>query len=410
METTRRMPPAPPTDRLFLRAARHAGVVAMLGLMAACGKGEANVEAARPVLVVHPGHDAAPSLSAFAGEVRAREESPLSFRVGGQLVKRFVDAGDSVRRGELLAELDPGDLRLQAQSAQAQLAAAQAELARTASDRKRYATLADQQLVSRSTLDAQNAAYAAAEGQARAARAVACTRPGCARHPVARAARAQLDVARNQAAYTQLRAPRDGVIASRSAEAGQTVTSGQVVFTLAGDAGREVAIALPESRIRDFTVGQPVLVELWSAPGERLPGRIREISAAADPQARTYATRIALDAAAAKAVELGQSARVYVPGARRAADSTLRLPLSALQRSPDGAAAVWVVKPDTLTLHLAPVRAGAYGEDSVPVLSGVRANDWVVAAGGHLLREGQKVAPVDRDNRPVAATPATAAR
>jgi multidrug efflux system membrane fusion protein len=391
METTRRMPPAPPTDRLFLRAARHAGVVAMLVLLAACGKGEANVEAARPVLVVHPGHDAAPSLSAFAGEVRAREESPLSFRVGGQLVKRFVDAGDSVRRGQRLAELDPGDLRLQVQSAQAQLAAAEAELARTASDRKRYATLADQQLVSRSTLDAQNAAHAAAEGQARAARA-------------------QLDVARNQAAYTQLRAPRDGVIASRSAEAGQTVTSGQVVFTLAGDAGREVAIALPESRIRDFAVGQPVLVELWSAPGERLPGRIREISAAADPQARTYAARIALDAAAAKAVELGQSARVYVPGAQRAADSTLRLPLSALQRGPDGAAAVWVVKPDTMTLHLVPVRAGAYGEDSVPVLSGVRANDWVVAAGGHLLREGQKVAPVDRDNRPVAATPIAAAR
>jgi multidrug efflux system membrane fusion protein len=391
METQRRMPQAPPTDRLFLRRARHAGVVALLVLLAACGKDEAAAEVPRPVLVVHPEHDAAPSLSAFAGEVRAREESALSFRVGGQLVKRFVDAGDSVHRGQILAELDPGDLRLQAQSAQAQLAAANAELARTASDRKRYATLADQQLVSRSTLDAQNAAYAAAEGQARAARA-------------------QLDVARNQAAYTQLRAPRDGVIASRSAEAGQTVTSGQVVFTLAGDAGREVAIALPESRIRDFAVGQPVLVELWSAPGERLPGRIREISAAADPQARTYAARIALDAAAAKAVDLGQSARVYVPGAAKAADSTLRLPLSALQRGANGAASVWVVKPDTHTLALVPVHAGAYGEDSVPVLSGVQASDWVVAAGGHLLREGQQVAPVDRDNRPVAiaASPAAA--
>lgn len=388
METQRRMPQAP-TDRLFLRRARHAGVVAVLVLLAACGKDEAATEVPRPVLVVHPGHDAAPSLSAFAGEVRAREESTLSFRVGGQLVKRFVDAGDSVRRGQVLAELDPGDLRLQVQSAQAQLAAANAELARTASDRKRYATLADQQLVSRSTLDAQNAAYAAAEGQARAARA-------------------QLDVARNQADYTQLRAPRDGVIATRSAEAGQTVTSGQVVYTLAGDAGREVAIALPESRIRDFAVGQPVLVELWSAPGERLPGRIREISAAADPQARTYAARIALDAAAAKAVDLGQSARVYVPGAAKAGDSTLRLPLSALQRGANGTASVWVVKPDTHTLALVPVRAGAYGEDTVPVLSGVRATDWVVAAGGHLLREGQKVAPVDRDNRPVALAPAAA--
>ena len=73
-----------------------------------------------------------------------------------------------------------------------------------------------------------------------------------------RPSRAQLDVARNAAGYAQLRAPRDGVIANRQAEAGQVVAAGQAVFTLAGDAGREVAIALPEARIREFHVGQPV--------------------------------------------------------------------------------------------------------------------------------------------------------
>jgi multidrug efflux system membrane fusion protein len=382
MWMARRMPQPSPTDRLFFRASRIAGVAFAVALLAACGRDEAATEAPRPVLVVHPGGDASPALSAFAGEVRAREESPLSFRIGGQLVKRFVDAGDRVKRGDVLAELDPGDQRLQVQAAQAQASAAEAELARATADRSRYALLADQQLVSRSVLDAQNAAHAAAAGQARAARA-------------------QLDVARNQAEYARLRAPRDGVVATRSAEAGQTVTAGQVVFTLAGDAGREVAISLPESRIRDFVVGQPVLVELWSAPGERLPGRIREISAAADPQARTYAARIALDAAAARQVDLGQSARVYVQTTRAGQATTLRLPLSALQRGANGATGVWVVRGGKL--HLAPVRVGAFGEDSVPVLSGLAANDWVVAAGGHLLREGQAVAPVDRDNRPVAA-------
>ena len=383
MWQVRRMPQASPTDRLFFRPLRIAGIAAVVALLAACGPDEAATEAPRPVLVVHPGGDASPAISAFAGEIRAREESPLSFRIGGQLVKRFVDAGDRVKRGDVLAELDPGDQRLQVQAAQAQANAAEAELARASADRARYAKLADQQLVSRSVLDAQVAAQAAAAGQARAARA-------------------ELDVARNQADYARLRAPRDGVVASRSAEAGQTVTAGQVVFTLAGDAGREVAIALPESRIRDFVVGQPVLVELWSKPGERLPGRIREIAAAADPQARTYAARIALDAAAARQVDLGQSARVYVQSARNTqAAQALRLPLSAVQRGPNGATGVWVVRAGKL--HLAPVRIGAFGEDSVPVLSGLAANDWVVAAGGHLLREGQAVAPVDRDNRPVAA-------
>ena len=360
-----------------------------LALLAACGKGETPAEPARPVLVVHPGADSGASVSAFAGEIRAREESPLSFRVGGNVVRRFVDAGDAVKRGDVLAQLDPGDLRLQAQAAQAQLSAAQAELARASADRARYATLANQQLVSRSALDAQNAAYAAASGQVRAARA-------------------QLEVARNQAGYTELRAPRDGVIATRSAEAGQTVAAGQPVFTLAGASGRDVAFALPESRIREFSTGQPVLVELWSAPGKRMPGTIREISAAADPQARTYAARVALAGAAAQAVELGQSARVYIPG-RANGTSSLRVPLSALQRNAGGGTAVWMVTADN-TVHLVPVQAGPFSEDSVPVAGNLAADAWIVAAGGHLLREAQKVQPVDRENRPVAATAGAKAR
>ena len=358
--------------------------------LAACGSEDRPAETPRPVMVVHPVGGAEAALTAYAGEVRAREESPLAFRVGGNLVRRLVDVGDAVRRGDLLAELDPGDLRLQAQAAQAQLAAAEAELARAAADRARYAKLAREQLVSRSALDAQNAAYAAAAGQARAARA-------------------QFDVARNQAGYAQLLAPRDGVISGRSAEAGQTVAGGQAVFTLAGDGGREVAIALPEARIRDFRIGQPVLVEPWNAGARRWPGTIREIAPAADPQARTYAARVALAGDAAAAVALGQSARVFVQdnGARAA----LAVPLPAVQRD-NAAKAVWVVDPRTRRVHLRPVRLGAYGETHVPVLDGVEADDWVVAAGGHLLRENQLVRPVDRDNRPVVPTamPSTAGR
>lgn len=368
-------------------------IVLLAAALGACGNGDKPVESPRPVLVTRPSGSTEAALIAFAGEVRAREESPLSFRVGGNLVRRLVDAGARVKRGDVLAILDPGDLRLQAQAAQAQLAAVEAELGRARADQARYVQLAKQQLVSRSALDAQNAAARAAEGQARAARA-------------------QLDVARNQAAYTQLRAPRDGVIASRQAEAGQVVSAGQTIFTLAGDAGRDVAIALPESRIRSFSLGQPVLVELWSAPGERLPGTIREIAAAADPQARTYAARVMLVGNAAKAVELGQSARVYVQDMamqRSGNRAALSVPLSAIQRGADGTTALWVVDPATRKLKSLPVKLGAYAEDRAPVLSPLPADAWIVAAGGHLLREGQAVTPVDRQNRPVfGAQPANA--
>ena len=357
--------------------------LALAGVLAGCGAGDGPTEAPRPVLVVHPVGEDGRADAAYAGEVRAREESALAFRVGGKLVRRLVDVGDRVRAGQLLAELDPGDLQLQAQAAQAQLAAAQAELARAGADRARFAKLAQQQLVSRSALDAQDAAYAAAAGQVRAIRA-------------------QRDVARNQAAYAQLRAPRDGAIASRQAEAGQVVAAGQPVFVLAADSGREVAFAVPEGAIASVHAGDPVTVELWNTPNARLHGRIRELAPAADPQTRTYAARATLDDA--DAVTLGQSARVLLDresvdgdGARQ-----LSVPLAAVQRGAGNASAVWVVDPATRKLHLTPVRLGAWDEDRVPVLSGLRAGDWVVAAGGHLLREGEVVAPVDRDNRPVA--------
>jgi len=368
---------------------RWLGVGALVVVLAACGKQAAEPVAAIPVLVVHPTTQDGQAPAAYPGEVRARQESPLSFRVGGNLIKRHVDAGQRVKKGQLLAELDAADYASQAAASQAQLAAAEADLVRARDDQKRYAKLAEDQLVSRSTLDQQTAAFKAAQGQANAARA-------------------NLAVARNQAEYAQLRAPADGVIASRQAEAGQVVSAGQTVFTLAADGAREVLIALPESSIRDYKVGQAVQVELWNRPGQLLPGTLREIAPAADAQARTYATRVSLAPEALGEVELGQSARVFASAGRSGA---LQLPLGAVLRGADGKASVWVVNPSNGALKATPVVIGAYGAQAVPVVSGVAAGDWVVAAGGHLLRDGQVVTPVDRQNRPVlapAAAPASA--
>lgn len=355
----------------FLRT----GAAALALALAACGAGEADPPPPRPVMVARP--EAAPdALQSFPGDVRAREESPLSFRVGGELVRREVDVGDRVRAGQRLAVLDPGDFRAQAQAAEATLAAAEAELRRVEAERGRYRALVADQLVSRSAYEAQEAAWRAADGQARAARA-------------------QLEIARNQVGYAELRAPADGVIAARHAEAGQVVAAGQAVYTLAADGGREVAIALPESVVGEVAVGQAVEVELWTAPGERLPARVREVAPAADPAARTYAARVALEDAAAARVALGQSATVHVPRAGAA----LSVPLAAVQRGDDGATVVWVH--ESGRVRPVPVETGAFGAERVPVLSGLDPGDQVVVAGAHLLRDGQEVRAVDRRNRPV---------
>ena len=352
-----------------------AAAIALSIALAACGSDPVPEPTARPVLVTRATASAAGS-TAFAGEVRAREESPLAFRVAGILVERRADVGDHVGAGDVLAVLDAGDLQAQARAAQARLTAAQAELGRAGADHARFAALARDQLVSRSTLDAQSAAAVAAQGQVNAARA-------------------ELDLARNQSGYGQLRAPAAGVIAGRSAAAGQVVVAGQTIFPLAADGPREVAFSLPEGA-RRIQLGQPVQVTLWSQPGRSWLGRVSEVAPEADPASRTFAARVTVEAPAAM-LQLGQSARVHLPGDGA---TGLSLPLPALQRS-GSEVAVFVVDPATSTLKLKLVKVARHGSDQVVISGGIGPEEWVVAAGGHLLRAGQKVTPVDRDNRAI---------
>lgn len=343
--------------------------------LAACGDDPAPAEV-RPALVVQASSGEL-GYEAFPGEVHAREEPQLAFRIAGKISRRLVDAGARVKAGQALAELDPADVRLQSEADRAALASAQADLALAQSELQRYKNLVDKQLVSQSLYDNRVAALRAAESRVRQARA-------------------QVSASGNQVGYAVLRAPGAGVIAQRLAEAGQVVAAGQAVFVLAVDGEREVVISVPEQSISRFPVGRDLAVELWAEPGKRFPGKLREISPSADAQTRTFSARVGFDSAGTP-VELGQSARVY---AQTATGSGMRLPLSALTQS-RGRPAVWVVDPATSTLHLTPIRTGAFGEDGVPVLSGLKPTDWVVAAGAHLVLEGEKIAPIDRDNRPV---------
>ena len=374
-------------------------LISSLLLLTAC-KDEPLAEPARPALVVQPGAGIA-SASVYSGEVRALEEPQLSFRISGKIAKRFVDVGTAVKAGQPLAQLDSSDVNLQAQSAQAALASAQSDLALSKSELQRYKALVDKQVVSRSLYETRQSAYEAAVARVKQARANA-------------------NVSSNQTGYAILRAPKNGVIAQRLAEAGQVVAAGQTVFVLATDGAREISISVSEQFVSQFQPGRKMQVELWAAPGKVFPATLREISPSADPLARTFAAKVSFKADGVKA-EVGQSARVYV---QDETDSKMSLPLSAIH-SLNGKPAVWVLRKLTSAkdvaldeegqkafaekslreqqVHLVPVQIGAYGETSVPILSGVTTTDWVVIAGVHLLREGQHVRAVDNNNREVAA-------
>ena len=171
------------------RSALRAGLLLLLAAaLSACGSDESGEPAARPAMVVLPDR-AANAFAVFPGEVRAREETALGFRVAGKIARRLVDIGDRVKQGQLLAELDPDDLALQAQAARAQLGAAQADLDQARNELERHRTLLERKLISASLFEARETAFKAAEARVGQARA-------------------QLDVARNQATYAALRAIR----------------------------------------------------------------------------------------------------------------------------------------------------------------------------------------------------------
>jgi RND family efflux transporter MFP subunit len=289
----------------------------------------------------------------YSGEVRARYESTLGFRIGGKLVQRLVDAGARVKAGQALARLDPADAQLTAAQAEANRALAAADLKRTQDLRARN-------FISQAALDARETA--------------------------ARAAEAQAQLAKNQSSYTTLAADADGVIAAVLAEPGQVVGAGQGVFRLARDGEREVAINIPESRVAGLKVGAGGTVELWAGDrGKAYKGVLRELAPAADPATRTFAARVSI-ADADAAVALGMTATVSFAGA---GDERIVVPLAAILQQ-GNAAAVWVIGKDNAVTQR-PIEVERYGDAGAVIRSGLNAGEVIVAAGAFKLTAGEKV-------------------
>ena len=358
--------------------------MSLLLLAAACGDEKTVAEAPRPVLTqtVIPGASA--TREVYSGEIRARHETDLGFRVAGKLVARTADAGARVRKGQVLARLDPQDARLAAQAAAAQAAAAEGDFALAKSELDRHADLLARKFISQSAFDAKQNAYNAARARVEQSRS-------------------QAAISANQEGYTTLTADADGVVLSVSAEPGQVVAAGQPVLRLAHSGEKEVVVNAPESQLARFKVGQPVLISVWADASNVFVGRVREIAGGADAVTRTYAVRIAAPSAPEQA-QLGMSANVVLNSGE---DPTLvLLPLTALAR--DGAnAAVWVVDPASSKVKLRSVVLGQYREDGVTITAGLHPGDVVVTAGVHKLRPDQQVR-LAQSAPPAAAKPAAA--
>jgi RND family efflux transporter MFP subunit len=355
-------------------------------VMAACTQAQPPTAPVRAVRTLTVSADSAGGTYEYAAEVRARTESRLGFRVGGKIVRRNVNVGDTVKAGQVLAQLDPQDLKLGQDAARAGLVAAQANYDQTAADFKRFKELRDQGFISSAELERRETALKSAQAQLDQARA-------------------QSSVQGNQAGYATLVADAGGVITAVDAEPGMVVASGAPVVRLAHDGPRDVVFNVPEDKVNliKALAAQPgrISVRLWGASQETLPARIREIAAAADPVTRTFAVKADLGQTPANLVRLGQTATIVADMPKVAGVN--KLPLSAL-REEQGKTAVWVVDKASMTVASQVVQvAGAEGNEAV-VTSGLKPGQLVVTAGVHALNPGQQVKLyVDPGAPPVAA-------
>ena len=339
---------------------------ASVGLVA-CSKSAPPPEPVRAVKLVKVTVSGLDAAHEYAGDVRARVESRLGFRVAGKLIKRQAEVGQRVSVGQVLAQIDPQDYKLAADAARAGVAAAQTNRDLAAADFKRFSTLKDQNFISGAELERRETALKAAQAQLEQAQV-------------------QLKSQGNQAGYATLVADIAGIITAVEAEPGQVVTAGSPVVRIAQDGARDVVFSVPEDRVRQLVVGTEVTIKRWS-DNSQSTGRVREVAASADPVTRTFPVKVSVDAKEAPA--LGSTVYVLPPAATGGLQA-IKLPTSALFLVGQ-ASHVWVLDTSSMTVKSTPVQVATADGNEAVISAGLSAGQMVVSAGVHVLSPNQKV-------------------
>jgi RND family efflux transporter MFP subunit len=346
-------------------------VVVSSFLLPGCHRAEPDPRTEAPLVMISVASSAPRPDLRLTGVVRARVESALGFRVPGKVIARAVDAGQIVKRGQVLMRLDPNDLTLGASSRAFDFVATRARRDQTAADLKRMEGLVELGAVSARAYD--DAAAAAASAAAQWA-----------------AAQAQSAVASNAQSYALLVADSNGVVLETLAEPGQIVSAGQPVIKLAEAGPREAAVDLPESYRPPLS--STAKATLYGGSGAVFPAVLRQLSQSADPATRTYEARYVLQAEGASAplgatVTVQLSPPVPVAAAHPGIANPVSVPLGALH-DPGSGAGVWIAADGVV--HFRPVRVLSLGVETATV-DGIGIGTRIVAMGADRLREGQRI-------------------
>ncbi|MEL7329632.1 MAG: efflux RND transporter periplasmic adaptor subunit [Cyanobacteria bacterium J06559_1] len=351
----------------------------------------------------------------YTGTTRPAQQVALRSQVSGEIIDLFVDVGDPVERGRVLAQLD-GDLQTtdlnqaqaelsarQADTAQAEVSIrdaeasvvqAQATLDQARIDAQRLRSLADKGAISLQQAEAEELAATNAAQALRSAQAQVAAQ----RQAVASAAnqidaqRAVVAQSQKQLSYADLRSPLTGVVLSRLVDTGDFVASGASVLELGDLRTLEVTVQVSELAIAKLTVGQAARVTLDAFPGEgSLPGQISQIAPVADTTSRLIPVQVTLPNPNRR-IGSGLLARVTFAPAQRGQSARVVVPASALAvGTEDNTVFIVEGSGDEAKAIARPVRIGEQNQDRVEILSGLAADDTFVVESDRPLTSGQAV-------------------
>ncbi len=333
------------------------------------------------------------------GTVEARRTYLVGPTAAGRVARVLVDVGETVRAGQLLAEVDPVDLdqriaALDASLQRADSAAAAAEAQRQDAVAKRelatmnahrFQELGQQNFISPSGVEGKLQERASADAAVVAAQA-----------NVAAAVQDRRRLAAERAGLLQQRqnvrlvAPADALVTSRDAEPGSTVLAGQAVLKLVDPRSLWVKVRFDQGQAGGLATGLPASIALRSTPASALAGRVARIEAVSDAVTEERLAQVTFDSIPS-GVAMGDLAEVTVTLAPTPA--AVVVPNASIRQQADRAG-VWVA--EAAGLRFAPVRLGASGLDGrVAVVAGLEPGDPVVVHSERELRAGSRIKVVD---------------
>lgn len=333
------------------------------------------------------------------GTVEARRNVLIGPTVAGRVRRVAVDVGDSVKAGQLLAEMDPVDLDERAAALDASIARAGSALAAAEAQRRdslakrelatvnarRYTELGAQNFISAGAVEARLQEQASAEASVSASEAnLAAARQDRQRLTAERAGLLQ------QRANVRLVAPIDGVVTSREAEPGATVVAGQAVLRVIEPSSLWIKVRIDQGRSAGLAVGLPAQIVFRSNPGRSLPGKVARVEAVSDSVTEERVAQVSIDQAPA-GLSVGELAEVTL--SLPAAPSAVVLPNAAIKRL-QAQIGVWTVSDGAL--RFMPVRTGQTSLDGqVQVLEGIRAGEHVVVYSEKELGASSRIKVVE---------------